>query len=45
MAGGRLSETSIDVSVTKKMMIESAARVVVLIVSSKFRGPCLEGRS
>jgi DeoR family transcriptional regulator of aga operon len=36
MADGRLLETSIDVSMTKKKMIESAARVVVLIDSSKF---------
>ena len=39
LAGGRLSETSIDVSMTKKKMIESAARVVVLIDSSKFEHP------
>ena len=38
-SGGRLSETSIDVSMTKKMMIKSAARVVVLIDSSKFEHP------
>lgn len=39
MTDGRLSETSIDVSMTKKKMIESAARVVVLIDSSKFEHP------
>ena len=38
-SGGRLSETSIDVSMTKKKMIESAARVVILIDSSKFEHP------
>ena len=39
LAGGRLSETSIEVSVAKQRMIRSAARVVVLADSSKFEHP------
>jgi DeoR family transcriptional regulator of aga operon len=37
--GGRLSDTSIDLAAMKRRMIASAARVVVLADSSKFRHP------
>lgn len=39
LVGGRLSETSIDVSAMKQRMISSAARAIVLADSSKFRHP------
>ena len=39
IAGGRLSETSVDVSTTKRRMIDSAVRVVALVDSSKFEHP------
>lgn len=39
LAGGRLSETSIEVAAMKRRMIESAARVIVLADSSKFAHP------
>lgn len=39
LVGGRLSETSIDVSAMKRRMISSAARAVLLADSSKFRHP------
>jgi DeoR family transcriptional regulator of aga operon len=37
--GGRLSDTSIDLAAMKRRMIASAARVIVLADSSKFRHP------
>jgi DeoR family transcriptional regulator of aga operon len=37
--GGRLSDTSIELAAMKRRMIASAARVVVLADSSKFRHP------
>jgi DeoR family transcriptional regulator of aga operon len=39
LAGGRLSETTIEVSDMKRRMIASAARVIVLADSSKFAHP------
>ncbi len=39
LAGGRLSETSIDVAAMKQRMVNSAAHVVVLADSSKFKHP------
>jgi DeoR family transcriptional regulator, aga operon transcriptional repressor len=39
LAGGRLSETSIDVAAMKRRMVDSAAHVVVLADSSKFKHP------
>ena len=39
LAGGRLSETSIDVAAMKRRMISSAGRAVVLADSSKLRHP------
>jgi len=39
LVGGRLSETSIDVSAMKRRMISCAARAVLLADSSKFRHP------
>lgn len=39
LVGGRLSETSIDVSAIKRRMISNAERAVVLADSSKFRHP------
>ncbi len=39
LVGGRLSETSIDVSAMKRRMISNAARSVLLADSSKFRHP------
>ncbi len=39
LAGGRLSETSIDVAAMKRRMVGCAAHVVVLADSSKFKHP------
>jgi DeoR family transcriptional regulator of aga operon len=39
LAGGRLSETSIEVAAMKRRMIDCAARVIVLADSSKFALP------
>lgn len=39
LAGGRLSETSIEVAAMKRRMIESAAKVIVLADASKFTHP------
>lgn len=39
LAGGRLSETSIDLAAMKRRMLSSAARAVVLADSTKFKHP------
>jgi DeoR family transcriptional regulator of aga operon len=39
LARGRLSETSLEVAAMKRRMIDSAAKVVVLVDSSKFQYP------